>query len=169
MYAVKNKNHKSKRGPLTLNSLLFTHLQLKDIPPLKLMASVHHNKCFRTADGHYYYCLKQERHTHILMHNCCRHQFHCLKQKNTRKQQQQQHHQQQQQQQQQQRYTHILIHNCCRQLLKESDINEMKNMMRCRDSRSAKAGKQGRDDSMKQFNTQHNPTYLSTLKIPVCS
>ena len=28
-----------------------------------------------------------------------------------------------------------------------------------------KTGKQSRDDSLKQFNTQTNPTYLSTLMI----
>ena len=46
---------------------------------------------------------------------------------------------------------------------KNSDINKtkkIKTVTRCRDSRSSKVGKQGRDDSIKQFSTQFHPTYL---------
>jgi len=51
---------------------------------------------------------------------------------------------------------------------KKSDMNKNKNIKIvtiCRDTRSAKAWKQGRDDSIKQFSTQPHPTYPSTLKI----
>ena len=37
-------------------------------------------------------------------------------------------------------------------------LNNIKNVMRCRDSRS---GKQGREDSIKLFSIQPHPTYLS--------
>jgi len=47
---------------------------------------------------------------------------------------------------------------------KYTRIKSIKNVTRCRDSRSAKAWKQGRDDSIKQFSTQLRPTYLSTVK-----
>jgi len=39
----------------------------------------------------------------------------------------------------------------------------IKNVTKCRDSRSAKS-REGRDDSLKQFSTQLQPTYLSTVK-----
>ena len=37
----------------------------------------------------------------------------------------------------------------------------IKNVTRCRESRSAKAGKQGRDDSIKQFSAP--PPYISLM------
>ena len=39
-------------------------------------------------------------------------------------------------------------------------LKNIKNVMRCRDSRSAKNKEQGRDDSIKQFTTQPHPTNL---------
>ena len=40
--------------------------------------------------------------------------------------------------------------------------------MRCRIAGHQRAGKQGRDDSIKQFSVQPYPTYFSTFKIHVC-
>jgi len=40
----------------------------------------------------------------------------------------------------------------------------IKNVTRCKDSRSAKTIEKGGDDSIKQFSTQLHPTYLSTVR-----
>jgi len=47
-------------------------------------------------------------------------------------------------------------------LLKEY-INKTKNVMRCRDNRSAKSRETGRNDSIKLFSIQPHPTYHSTF------
>jgi len=55
--------------------------------------------------------------------------------------------------------SYITLHNVDNKL-----ITTLKNVTRRWNSRSAKAGKQGRDDSKKQFSIQLHPTYLFTVK-----
>ena len=43
----------------------------------------------------------------------------------------------------------------------KQDLKNIETVTRCRDSRSAKGGEQGRDDSIKQFSMQANPSYIS--------
>jgi len=51
----------------------------------------------------------------------------------------------------------------------KSDINKIKiHATRCRDSISAKAGKLIRDNSLKQFRTQHHPIYLYRYVVRGC-
>ena len=46
----------------------------------------------------------------------------------------------------------------------KQDYKNIQNVTRCRDNRSAKSRETVRDDSIQQFSSQLDPTYLSTVK-----